>query len=64
MRTPWIARALALVVAAYAVSPIVGIVTRFNRKSVIVLTEDGTKQYKVSPELLKPLREMVNHVVE
>ena len=27
--------------------PVLGIVTNINRKSVIVLTEDGTKQYKV-----------------
>jgi len=25
---------------------------------VIVLAEDGTKQYKVSPELLRPLRDV------
>ena len=31
-----------------------GIVTKINRKSVIVLAENGTKQYKVSPELLRP----------
>lgn len=31
--------------------PVLGIVTKINRKSVIVLTEDGTKQYKVGPEL-------------
>jgi len=30
-----------------------GIVTKINRKSVIVLAENGTKQYKVSPELLR-----------
>ena len=35
--------------------PVLGIVTKINRKSVIVLAEDGTKQYKVSPELLRPL---------
>lgn len=35
-----------------------GIVTKINRKSVIVLAEDGTKQYKVSPELLRPLRDV------
>lgn len=35
-----------------------GIVTKINRKSVIVLAEDGTKQYKVSPELLKPLHDV------
>ena len=29
-----------------------------NRKSVIVLAENGTKQYKVSPELLRPLRDV------
>ena len=38
--------------------PAFGIVTKINRKSVIVLAEDGTKQYKVSPELLKPLHEV------
>ena len=34
---------------------LLGIVTKINRKSVIVLGEDGRKQYKVSPELLRPL---------
>lgn len=34
--------------------PVLGIVTKINRKSVIVLGEDGRKQYKVSPELLRP----------
>ena len=38
--------------------PVLGIVTKINRKSVIVLAEDGTKQYKVSPELLRPLRDV------
>jgi preprotein translocase subunit YajC len=39
--------------------PKVGIVTRINRKSVIVLAEDdGMKQYKVSPGLLRPLRDV------
>jgi hypothetical protein len=38
--------------------PVVGIVTKINRKSVIVLAEDGSKQYKVSPELLRPLRDV------
>ncbi|WP_193067684.1 hypothetical protein, partial [Halomonas sp. 3D7M] len=33
--------------------PVLGIVTKINRKSVIVLDEDGRKQYKVSPELLE-----------
>ena len=33
--------------------PVLGIVTKINRKSVIVLGEEGRKQYKVSPELLK-----------
>lgn len=37
---------------------VLGIVTKINRKSVIVLAEDGAKQYKVSPELLKPLRDV------
>lgn len=36
--------------------PVLGIATKINRRSVIVLAEDGTNQYKVSPELLKPLR--------
>ena len=36
----------------------VGIVTKINRKSVIVVAEDGTKQYTVSPELLRPLRDV------
>ena len=35
-----------------------GIVTKINRKSVIVLAENCTKQYKVSPELLRPLRDV------
>jgi hypothetical protein len=34
----------------------VGIVTKINRKSVIVLAEDGKKQYRISPWLLRPLR--------
>ena len=38
--------------------PVMGIVTKINRKSVIVLAEDGSKQYKVSPELLRPLRDV------
>lgn len=38
--------------------PVLGIVTKINRKSVIVLGEDGTKQYKVSPELLRPLHDV------
>jgi len=39
--------------------PTVGIVTKINRKSVIVLAEDdGMKQYKVSPGLLRPLRDV------
>lgn len=37
-----------------------GIVTKINRKSVIVLAENGTKQYKVSPELLRLLALMEN----
>ena len=36
--------------------PVLGIVTKINRKSVIVLAEDDTKQYKISPGLLRPLR--------
>ena len=38
----------------------VGLVTKINRKSVIVLGEEegGRKQYKVSPELLTPLKEV------
>tara|TARA_R110001583_G_scaffold195324_1_gene371702 strand:+ start:13486 stop:13695 length:210 start_codon:yes stop_codon:yes gene_type:complete len=35
--------------------PILGILSTINRKSVIVLSDDGTKQYKVSPRLLRPL---------
>ena len=38
--------------------PVLGIVTKINRKSVILLGEDGRKQYKVSPELLRPLRDV------
>ena len=38
--------------------PVLGIVTKINRKSVIVMGEDGRKQYKVSPELLRPLRDV------
>lgn len=38
--------------------PVLGIVTKINRKSVIVRAEDGTKQYKVSPGLLRPLRDV------
>jgi hypothetical protein len=37
---------------------ILGIVTKINRKSVIVLGDDGKKQYKVSPGLLRPLRDV------
>jgi len=41
------------------VGPKVGIVTKINRKSVIVLAEDdGMKQYKVLPGLLRPLRDV------
>jgi len=36
---------------------VLGIVTKINRKSVIVLG-DGKKQYKVSPGLLRPLRDV------
>lgn len=38
--------------------PVLGIVTKINRKSVIVVAEDATKQYKVSPVLLRPLRDV------
>ena len=38
--------------------PVLGIVTKINRKSVIVLGEEGRKQYKISPELLRPLRDV------
>jgi len=38
--------------------PLLGILTKINRKSVMVLDEDGTKQYKVSPGLLRPLRDV------
>lgn len=37
--------------------PVAGIVTKINRKSVIVLGE-GMKQYKVSPGLLRQLRDV------
>ncbi|UQG62716.1 hypothetical protein MIH18_22700 (plasmid) [Marinobacter sp. M3C] len=37
--------------------PVLGIVTKINRKSVIVLG-DERKQYKVSPGLLRPLRDV------
>ena len=37
--------------------PVFGIVTKINRKSVIVLAE-GKKQYKISPGLLRPLRDV------
>lgn len=36
----------------------IGLVTKINRKSVIVLVEGSSKQYKVSPELLTPLKEV------
>ena len=38
--------------------PVFAIVTKINRKSVIVLGDDGKKQYKVSPGLLRPLRDV------
>lgn len=38
--------------------PVLGIVTKINRKSVIVLAEDSTKQYNLSPALLRPLRDV------
>ena len=38
--------------------PVLGIITKINRKSVIVLGDDGKKQYKVSPGLLRPLRDV------
>ena len=38
--------------------PVLGIVTKINRKSVIVLGDDGKKQYKISPGLLRPLRDV------
>jgi len=38
--------------------PVLGIITKINRKSVIVLGDDGRKQYKVSPGLLRPLRDV------
>jgi hypothetical protein len=37
--------------------PVLGIVTKINRKSVIVLG-DERKQYKVSPGLLRPLHDV------
>jgi len=38
--------------------PTVDMITKINRKTVILLAEDGRKQYKVSPELLKPLQDV------
>lgn len=38
--------------------PVFGTVTKINRKSVIVLAGDGKTQYKVSPGLLRPLRDV------
>jgi hypothetical protein len=38
--------------------PVLEIVTKINRKSVIVLGDDGTRQYKVTPGLLRPLRDV------
>ncbi len=38
--------------------PVLGIVTKINRKSVIVLGDDGARQYKISPGLLRPLRDV------
>jgi preprotein translocase subunit YajC len=38
--------------------PEVGIVTKISRKSVIVLADDDMKQYKISPGLLRPLRDV------
>ena len=38
--------------------PVLGVVTKINRKSVIVLGDDGTRQYKVSPGLLRPFRDV------
>ena len=35
--------------------PMTAIVTKINRKSVLVVTEDGSSRYKVSPGLLRPL---------
>jgi hypothetical protein len=37
---------------------VLGIVTKINRKSVIVLSDDGKKQYTISPGLLRPLRDV------
>ena len=37
--------------------PVAGIVTKINQKSVIVVG-DGMKQYKVSPGLLRPLKDV------
>jgi len=37
--------------------PVLGIITKINRKSVIVLG-DERKQYKVSPGLLRPLHDV------
>jgi len=38
--------------------PVLGIVTKINRKSVIVLGDDGKSQYKVSPGLLRLLQDI------
>lgn len=38
--------------------PVLRIVTKINRKSVVVLGDDGKKQYKISPGLLRPLRDV------
>jgi len=38
---------------AHAGPPITGVLTRYNRKSVSVITEDG-QRWNVSPQLLRP----------
>lgn len=38
--------------------PVAAIVTKINRKSVLLVAEDGRSRYKVSPELLRPLHDV------
>lgn len=38
--------------------PIAGIVTKINRKSVHVVSDDGMQRYKVSPALLRPIKDV------
>ena len=37
---------------------VTGTVIKINRKSVIVLSEDGVHQYKAPPGMLRPLRDV------